>query len=205
MTDGEYDPFGTLGLLSSALGSMEGVIDTLRPEIEGPRPTPCPLWTVQDLVQHVIGQDLRAFPGSARGEAVNWTAPPDVLGHDWAGEFEVRAALVQQAWDGVDLDAPVPGEPMLMRDRADQQITELVVHTWDLVVAKGFDANDLMSDEMSTALAEHALAWSRDKLRPEYRGPDRAVGPEVPVPADAPAPARLAGWFGRDPAWRAPS
>ena len=39
MTEGEYDPFGTLGLLSSALGGMEGLIATLRPEADGPRAT----------------------------------------------------------------------------------------------------------------------------------------------------------------------
>jgi hypothetical protein len=49
------------------------------------------------------------------------------------------------------------------------------------------------------ALAEHALAWSRRMLRPEYRG--SAFGPEVLVKQDAPAYQRLAGWFGRDPRW----
>jgi hypothetical protein len=79
----EYDPFGTLGLLSSALGGMEGLIATMRPDVDGPRATPCPQWTVKDVVMHVIGQDLREFPGAARGETVNWTAPPDVLGSDY--------------------------------------------------------------------------------------------------------------------------
>ncbi len=49
-----------------------------------------------------------------------------------------------------------------------------------------------------------ALNWSHGVLRPEYRGPDKAFGVEVPVPDDAPAYDRLAGWFGRDPGWTAP-
>jgi hypothetical protein len=38
-------------------------------------------------------------------------------------------------------------------------------------------------------------------LRPEFRGPGKAFGVEVPVPDDAPAYERLAGWFGRNPGW----
>ena len=38
-------------------------------------------------------------------------------------------------------------------------------------------------------------------LRPEFRGPDKAFGLEVPVSPDTPAYDRLAGWFGRDPGW----
>jgi hypothetical protein len=57
---------------------------------------------------------------------------------------------------------------------------------------------------LDPALAEHALNWSRGMLRPEFRGPDKAFGVEVPVPDDAPAYDRLAGWFGRDPGWTAP-
>jgi hypothetical protein len=47
----------------------------------------------------------------------------------------------------------------------------------------------------------YALSWSRQMLRPEFRGPGQAFGPEVAVRPDAPAYQRLAGWFGRDPEW----
>jgi len=36
---------------------------------------------------------------------------------------------------------------------------------------------------------------------PAVRRDLRALGAEVAVPPDAPAYDRLAGWFGRDPAW----
>ncbi len=85
-----------------------------------------------------------------------------------------------------------------LRGRADQQITELAVHCWDLVKATGQKAG------LDPALAEHALAWSQQTLRPEFRGPGKAVGPEVPVPPNAPVYERLAGWFGRDPRWAPP-
>jgi uncharacterized protein (TIGR03086 family) len=72
------------------------------------------------------------------------------------------------------------------------------MHDWDLARATGQPA------ELDPALAEHALRWSRGMLRPEFRGPGKAFGVEVPVPDDAPAYERLAGWFGRDPGWTSP-
>jgi uncharacterized protein (TIGR03086 family) len=92
-----------------------------------------------------------------------------------------------------------PGREAPLRARADQQITELAVHDWDLARATGQQLGGL-----DPALAEHALNWSRGMLRPEFRGPDKYVGVEVPVADDAPVYDRLAGWFGRDPGWTSP-
>jgi hypothetical protein len=55
--------------------------------------------------------------------------------------------------------------------------------------------------DLDPRLAEHALNWSHQVLRPEHRGSVNAFGAEVSVPLDAPAYGRLAGWFGRDPRW----
>ena len=85
-----------------------------------------------------------------------------------------------------------------MLGRADQQIAELAVHGWDLARATG-QSIDLLDPD----IAQHALAWSQRMLRPEHRGPGRALGAEVPVAEDAPIQDRLAGWFGRDPQWAA--
>jgi len=101
-------------------------------------------------------------------------------------------------WRAADLGQPVAlpgGAQAPLGSRANQQVAELAVHSWDLVMAAGQQAS------LDPVLAEHALAWSRRMLKPEYRGPDRAFGAEVPVPADAPAYDRMAGWFGRDPGW----
>ncbi|MEC3954727.1 hypothetical protein VMT65_16935 [Nocardia sp. CDC153] len=53
--------------------------------------------------------------------------------------------------------------------------------------------------------AEYGLAWSKQLLKPEFRGPGKAFGHEVPIADDAPAYDRLAAWFGRDPGWTAPA
>jgi hypothetical protein len=51
--------------------------------------------------------------------------------------------------------------------------------------------------ELDPELAEAALAWGRQNLKPEFRG--QAFGPEMPVPENAPVYDRLAGFFGREP------
>ena len=149
------------------------------------------------LVGHLAGQTLRNFLVSVRGETTDWTAPVDEIGDDWAETFRERAAPLRAAWRAADLDQLVagPGGEAPLRFRADHQITELAVHDWDLARATGQQAR------LDPAVAEHALRWSRQMLRPEFRGPDKAFGLEVPVPDDAPAYDRLAGWFGRDPGW----
>lgn len=163
--------------------------------------TPCPAWDVRALVRHVARQDLRNFVVSARGETADWQAPADELGEDWAAEFRAGAGRLLAVWRAADLDRPMAmpgGGQAPLGSRADQQITELAVHTWDLVRATGQQA------ALDPVLAEHALNWSRRMLRPEFRGPGQAFGPEVPVPADASAYERLAGWFGREPSWTPP-
>lgn len=186
-----------VGLLRRALDQAAAVIGTIRPD-QAELATPCPDWNVRALVRHVVGHDLPNFMISARGENADWQSPPDELGTDWAGEFAERARALLEVWRAADLNrmvtVPGGGEAPL-RSRADHQITELAVHSWDLVRATGAPVT------LDPALAEHALAWSRTMLRPQFRGPDKAFGDEVPVPEDAPGYDRLAGWFGRDPGW----
>jgi uncharacterized protein (TIGR03086 family) len=186
----------TIALLEGALDQTAGLIATIDASQAG-LATPCAGWDVQALVGHLAGQALRNFLVSVRGETTDWTAPAEEIGDDWAETFRERAAPLRAAWRAADLDRPVagPGGEAPLRFRADHQITELAVHDWDLARATGQQAG------LDPAVAEHALRWSRQMLRPEFRGPDKAFGLEVPVPDDAPAYDRLAGWFGRDPGW----
>ena len=186
----------TVALLERALDQTAGLIAAVDASQAG-WPTPCAGWDVRTLVSHLTGQDLRNFLISARGESADWQVPAEKIGEDWTAAFRDRAAPLRAAWRAADLDrlvAGLGGEAPL-RARADQQITELAVHDWDLAKATGQPA------ELDPALAEHALRWSRGMLRPEFRGPDKAFGVEVPVADDAPVYDRLAGWFGRDPGW----
>ena len=186
----------TIALLDRALDQTAGLLAAVDASQAG-LATPCAEWDVRALVSHLAGQDLRNFLVAARGESADWQAPADEIGDDWAAAFRDRAESLRAAWRAADLDRLVAGTggEAPLRFRADQQITELAVHDWDLAKATG------QPTELDPALAEHGLNWSRQMLRPEFRGPDKAFGVEVPVPEDAPVYDRLAGWFGRDPGW----
>jgi uncharacterized protein (TIGR03086 family) len=186
----------TIALLERALDQTAGLIAPIDASQAG-LATPCAGWDLRALVSHLAGQDLRNFLVSARGESADWQTPADEIGDDWAAVFRDRAESLRAAWRAADLDRLVagPGGEAPLRLRADQQITELAVHDWDLAKATG------QPTRLDPALAEHALRWSRQMLRPEFRGPDKAFGVEVPVPEDAPVYDQLAGWFGRDPGW----
>jgi len=187
----------TVALLERALDQTAVIIGAIGGD-QATLETPCPDWDVRALVRHVIGQDLRNFIVSARGQTADWRAPADGFGEDWVAAFRDRAGQLLEVWHAADLDQPVAmpgGGQAPLGIRADQQIAELAMHGWDLVKATGQHA------DMDPRLAERALGWSQRMLRPEMRGPDRAFGAEVPVPPEAPAYDRLAGWFGRDPGW----
>ena len=79
-----------VGLLGRALDQTAAVIGAIRQD-QAEQATPCPDWDVRALVRHLVGQDLRNFMISARGEAADWQALPDELGADWEGEFQERA------------------------------------------------------------------------------------------------------------------
>jgi uncharacterized protein (TIGR03086 family) len=190
-----------VSLLERALDQMAGVIAAIEPARQGGLATPCTDWDVRALVRHVVGQDLRNFLHSAQGRVADWQAPAVELGADWAEGFRAAAERLIDAWSHADLDESVAmpgGARAPLRGRADMQIAELAMHCWDLAKATSQRA------ALDPVLAEHALGWSRQVLRPEFRGPDKAFGVEVAVPPDAPAYDRLAGWFGRDPGWSPP-
>lgn len=191
------DDTDNLGLLRRALDQMSQVIGRIKPDQAG-LPTPCADWDVREVARHVIKKDLPNFASVARGETVDWQAAPDELGDDWATEFGAGAATLMELWKAVPPDQMVAlpnGQEVPVRTRADQQVAEFCIHAWDLARATG------QNSDLDAEPAEHGLAWSRRMLRPDARGPGKAFGSEVQVPSFAPVYDRLAGWFGRDPAW----
>jgi uncharacterized protein (TIGR03086 family) len=141
--------------------------------------TPCPEWTVQDLVDHVVATPVR-FARMVRGEPVDWSAPTPPAGSDPAAAFRSNAD---------DLVAAV-GEQAAQGPPVDFQCAELAVHSWDLAVATRRATADL-----DPGVAERGLALLRANMTDDNRSP--AFGPERPAPEDGDAYERVAAFAGR--------
>jgi uncharacterized protein (TIGR03086 family) len=184
-----------IGHLSGALDQAGVVIARVRPE-QATLPTPCAGWDVRALVNHVV-YDVDHF--TALTEGAPWEASDsDRIGADWPAAYRAAASSLLAAWrrPGV-LERPVrlPFGEFPGAWRVGQQLTDLVVHAWDVAKATG------QPTDLDPGLGQLALEWARRNLKPEFRG--QAFGAEVRVRDDAPLYDRLAGFFGRDPSWPA--
>lgn len=167
-------------------------------------PTPCPAYTVGDLLDHIDGLSLaftwaatKDVPAGAGGQGGSGDASR--LGDDWRDRIPARLADLAAAWrepaawTGMTLAGPIemPGEIAGL-----VALDEVVVHAWDLAQALG---TPLEMDEASVAGAAAFVAMFSDDDRGE------AFGHPVPTAADASALERLVAATGRDPAWSPPA
>ncbi|MCP3819223.1 TIGR03086 family metal-binding protein [Streptomyces sp. A3M-1-3] len=165
-------------------------------------PTPCPDYTVRDLLAHFVGLTA-AFRDAATKELGPTTntdpsASRPVLGDDWRTvlprQLEELAAAWRalEAWQGmtqaggVTLPAEVAGQVAL---------NELVIHGWDLARATG---QPYTQDRASLDASYAVLAPAADD--PDSRG--TLFGPVVEVPQDAPLLDRVIALSGRHPDWK---
>jgi len=192
------DPRNTLG---RALDQAGLVIARITPD-QATNPTPCSSWDVSAVANHLIN-GVQRFRAAPAGEKADWGSQmPDVEG-DWAAEFRTRADGLVAAWAAVpDIDASMSTAlgDLPMSFAVHQQIAEVAQHTWDLAAATG------QREGLDAEVAAEALAWAQQALKPEFRGPEdsgKAFGEQREVAGDAPAPERLAAFFGRDTDFKA--
>jgi uncharacterized protein (TIGR03086 family) len=166
-------------------------------------PTPCPDYTLGDLVDHV-GGFAQAFTAAARKEVLGAgsqgpSGDASRLGDDWRRRISHDLARLVEAWrdpgawtgttraGGVDLAGEVAGLVAL---------DELVIHGWDVARASG---QPYTCDQQSleavlgfvAPFADPSMATAREGL----------FGPVVEVPEEAPLLDRVVGLAGREPAW----
>jgi uncharacterized protein (TIGR03086 family) len=175
------------------------------PDAELGDPTPCPAYTLGDLIDHVGGLAL-AFTAAARkdgGHYANMQASGDSsrLGDGWRVRIPRDLAALAEAWrapaawDGMTRiagdDAPAAIIGLSVAD-------ELVVHGWDMARATG-----------QPYQCPPELLQAAHSFLVQFASPDLPAGPEVPfgpsraVPADAPLLDQVLALAGREPGWSA--
>jgi uncharacterized protein (TIGR03086 family) len=166
-------------------------------------PTPCPDYTLGDLLDHVGGLAV-AFTAAAtkeplEGASQGGSGDASRLGDDWRTRIPAALRTLGEAWrdpaawEGMTTAGPVevPGDVA-----AQIAFDEVVVHAWDVARASGQPYEpDPGALEVVHGFVSQFSGPGQDEARAGL------FGPEVPVPADAPLLDRVVGMAGRDPAW----
>lgn len=169
--------------------------------------TPCPEYTVGDLLDHVHGLAL-AFADAAtkarpEGQPTGPSGDAKNLEPGWRERIPQRLADLARAWEdpeawtgmtaagGIEMPGEIAGLVAL---------NEVIAHGWDLARATG---QPLEADGSHVEVCIETMGPQPGEERPE--GPDVAFGRPVEAPADAAPVDRLAAVLGRDPSWEAPA
>ena len=165
-------------------------------------PTPCPDYSLRDLVEHVDGLSLAFAAAAVKAAGPHTEGAPsgdgNRLADGWRTRIPQQLAAMAEAWQdpdawegmtragGIDL----PGEVMGV-----VALDELVVHGWDVARASGQDYDcDPAALETVHGFATEVAAGSEEDRQGLY-------GPPVAVDDSAPLLDRVIGLTGRDPSW----
>jgi len=189
--------------LTPAASDMARLVTSVADDQLG-APTPCPNYTLGDLLDHVGGLSL-AFTGAATkttGEAGGQGPSGDAsrLRHDWRTRIPHDLAALADAWHdpaawtgmtkagGIELPGAVAGLVAL---------DELVLHGWDVARASGqpYDPDPAVLEAVHGFVVQFS-GPGQDQARAGL------FGPEIRVPDDAPLLDRVLGLAGRDPRWK---
>jgi uncharacterized protein (TIGR03086 family) len=164
-------------------------------------PTPCDEFDVLGVRRHLTG-GLTYFEATFRDpDAERRGADP----HGYSGPDDIEAviprlsATLRSALDAgmatAVVNVPELGGAFRGDTVVDMLLIEAMTHGWDMARAVGLP---WQPDEETS---EHALAFYRGMVKPEWRGPGMAFGHEFPVDPDAAVLDRLVAFTGRDPNW----
>src|SRR3954467_13476028 len=144
-------------VLRRGLDQLAGLLEDVPGGARGD-PTPCPQWSVQDLVDHIVAAPSR-FARLVRGEAVAWSATPSAGGEP-AAQFRSHAEDLLRAVS----DDAAPGGPVAV----DWQCAERAVHTWDPGTAIGRSTGNLDAEVAERGLAFMRAIRTDDNLGPAF-------------------------------------
>jgi uncharacterized protein (TIGR03086 family) len=178
-----------------AMTEFDSRVRRVRPE-QWDWGTPCKEWTVRDLVNHLVHEQLWA-PELLAGctiEQVGDRFDGDQLGEDPLHSWVLAAAAAREAWiapKALLKSVHLSSGKAPATEYGWQMTSDLAVHAWDLARAIGVD--ERIDPDVAEAVLEYiepnAEPWAASGL----------FDPPVPVPADADAQTRLIALLGRTP------
>jgi uncharacterized protein (TIGR03086 family) len=120
------------------------------------KPTPCTEWDVRQLVNHVVGSDLRYTDLLNGGRADDFkrrtreeTRSAPVVGSDPVEDWARSGAALDAAFrtpGAMDRIVDYPRGPLRGRELLENRIVDITIHTWDL--ARAIDADDALDERL---------------------------------------------------------
>ena len=163
-------------------------------------PTPCSLWSVQQLINHNIKvsgfvQGILEGNVTVNPMEVDGSLPAEgaveALAANVAGVLELAKApgLLQKTLE-------TPFGPMVGGEFLMIPVTDMLIHTWDLAKATG---QNTAIDGSLVNILYPGLVQQMPQMRGMEQGGQAFFGPEVMVSADASLQDKLIGLMGRQP------
>ncbi|HEV8558793.1 MAG TPA: TIGR03086 family metal-binding protein [Actinophytocola sp.] len=157
-------------------------------------PTPCSEWTVRDLLNHLVYEQLWVpeLLGGATVEEVGDRFDGDVLDGDPVGRWRAASAAARSAWlapGAVDREVSLSSRRAPAATYGWEMTLDLGVHGWDLAVGVGAES------PLDAGLADTLLDVFED-IVPTWQG-FGIFAPPLPVSAGADSPTRLLALCGR--------
>lgn len=161
--------------------------------------TPCAGFDLRALVDHFVGTSgalARVGLGQPLDPADPWGGGDGAADGDWSARLRANLDAIGEGWSRPQTwagEVEVGGAAMPRSMVGEMALVEVTMHGWD--VARALGRNLELDPEAAEAV--HRAAASTATLGRQMG----AYGPEVPVPAGAPALDRALGQVGRDPGW----
>jgi len=170
-----------------AQDAFAGVLANVSPDQLG-GPTPCSEWTVDDLIEHVIGGNEHV--GRWAGDPDESPARPDnVVAAHRAAAVAAQEVFARPGGMAATFKLPfgeLPGQIFI-----GMRTSDVLTHAWDLAAATG------QSTDLDPELAAEQLAAVHAFVVPEFRGPGKPFGAEQPCSSERAPADQLAAFLGR--------
>ena len=183
---------GVVAALEDAYGETDRLVAALTPDqLDGASPNPG--WDVRATLNHILGT-MQMFTLVNQGQNAGEDAG-DLVGRDPIGALRHGAAANLATWRdpaAFEGDRSFPFGTFPAEAAALMNLSEVVVHTWDVATALG------QGIRIDGPTAQMLLDFYSAIPLDDYRA-GGAFGPEVAIAPDAPVADRFLALLGREP------